>query len=69
MRIDGYGGRGNRLQFSERVVNGLLSTDNRLEPTERECANIKCHSLFQSRQEGDDFCSDACDTRFKPPKE
>jgi hypothetical protein len=66
MKSDGYGGRAGNNQFSERVINGLLSTDEKpAGESERQCANPKCRRSFLSRQEGDDFCTDKCDARFR----
>lgn len=66
MRSEGYGGRAGNNQFSEAVVDGLLSTDEQpAGQMERECKNPKCRSPFLSRQEGDDFCTDKCDARFR----
>lgn len=66
MKIEGYGGRAGNSQFSERVVDGLLSTDELPAGRhERRCANPKCLRTFMSRQDGDNFCSDKCDSRFR----
>lgn len=67
MQTYGHGGRGgSNLQFSERAVDGLLSTDEKpAGESEQRCKNPKCLKPFRSRQEGDDYCSDKCDSRFR----
>lgn len=66
MKIEGYGGRAGNSQFSERVVDGLLSTDEKPAGlNERRCANPKCQRLFYSRQDGDNFCTEKCDSQFR----
>lgn len=70
MKSEGYGGRvptsatGNEAD----VLNGVLSTDE-VTPSgthKRECANQRCKKIFTSRQDGDSYCSQACEFDDNP---
>lgn len=70
MKSDGYGGRirtsatGNEAD----VLKGVLSTDKETPAGthRRVCANPKCENLFTARQDGDSYCSQACDFDDNP---
>jgi hypothetical protein len=61
--IEGYGGRaGNDSNQDCWALSGLLP-DEPLDwsGTLKHCSNVKCSKRYLSRQDGDDYCSEACD--------
>jgi hypothetical protein len=62
--IEGYGGRaGNDSNRDAWALSGLLHDDGPITCSGviQACANPKCNERFLSRQDGDDYCSEACD--------
>lgn len=66
--IEGYGGRaGNDSNREAWCLSGLLpdeagTTSPYLPGLRRAtCANPKCRQPFNARQDGDDYCTEACD--------
>lgn len=68
MRIEGNGGPIGFATIDTSVLDGVCTTD--ADPKVRgvwqECANPRCSRLFRSRQEGDMYCSGACDLDANP---
>lgn len=67
MKAEGSSGRGAVLRNDEQVLNGVLSDDVRpAGRRKRRCDNPRCGRLFSSRQEGDDYCTSACEFSDNP---
>lgn len=67
MITEGGSGRGAVCRDDEQVLAGVLSTDVRpAGRRKRRCANRRCERLFSSRQEGDDYCTAACEFSDNP---
>ena len=69
MKAEGSGGRGALDRDGERVLAGVLSTDPQPAAKHRErCVNPRCRKQFTPRQEGDDYCCQACDLNDNPAR-
>jgi hypothetical protein len=71
MKTEGSGGRtmtsatGNEAD----VLKGVLTTDDEVPPAgskKRACANRRCENVFTSRQDGDNYCCQACEFDDNP---
>ena len=69
MKADGYGGRtptsatGNEADVLIGVLGSeVIAAGSR----KRVCANPRCEEIFTARQDGDNYCSQACDFDDNP---
>lgn len=68
MRIEGNGGPIGSATNDTSVLDGVCTTDAdpKVKGVRRFCANPRCNNTFLSRQEGDLYCSEACDINANP---